>query len=148
MSTLVRGPPSLLFNKYCSSFHWLMRLEHNVDHSPPSSAEVKSECRYTSIPNIHVHGMYTNNFSFFTCAIIIKSDYSSLAVDVLYPSCSSGHGGQLQLQKGKKRWQSCLLFPPVSCDWTNSHTSSYITNTLPSTITFQHPSEPINLPWR
>ena len=37
---LVWGPPSLLFSKYCSSFHRLMQLEHNVDHSSPSSAAV------------------------------------------------------------------------------------------------------------
>jgi hypothetical protein len=36
-----------------------MRMERNVNHSPPSSAKIKSELRYTSIPTIHIHGMYS-----------------------------------------------------------------------------------------
>ena len=81
----VRGPPSLLFNKYCSSFNRLMWLKRNVDQSPPSSADVESECCYTSIPTIHVHGMYAKESSIFKCIILMKSDYSSFTVDVLYP---------------------------------------------------------------
>jgi len=100
-----------------------MQLEHNVDHSPPSTAEVKGEWCYTSIPTIHVHGMYRKESSLFTCVISVISDYSSFTVDVFcIPSHSTGHGSDVQLQKGKKRWQYCLLFPQVSCDRTNSLT--------------------------
>ena len=81
----VRGPPSLLFNKYCSSFNTLTWLKCNVDQSPPSSAEVKGKCCCTSIPTIHVNGMYTKESSIFKCVILMISDYSWFTVDVLNP---------------------------------------------------------------
>jgi hypothetical protein len=33
------------------------RLEREVDHSPPSSAEVKNAWSYTFIPSVRLHGM-------------------------------------------------------------------------------------------
>jgi hypothetical protein len=38
----VRGPPSVLFSGYWGSFLELKRLELEVNHSPPSNAEVKN----------------------------------------------------------------------------------------------------------
>jgi hypothetical protein len=35
------GPPSLLSNGYCGFFSGVKRPVHEVDHSPPVSAEVK-----------------------------------------------------------------------------------------------------------
>jgi len=36
------------------------QLGHEVDHSPPSSAEVKNVWNYTSTPPVHLHGMVLN----------------------------------------------------------------------------------------
>jgi len=33
------------------------QLQHEADHSPPSHAEVKVTCNYTSTPPIHLHGV-------------------------------------------------------------------------------------------
>jgi len=35
-----------------------------VDHSPPSSTEVKDECSYTSVPSICLQGVDRDNFNF------------------------------------------------------------------------------------
>ena len=105
MSTPGLGASSFLFNKYCSSFNRIMCLQCNVDRSHRSSAVVKSECCYTAIhvttppfpiyTLLHLHSQYTHCYTSipnihiatppFPCAIIIKSDYSRFAVDVLYP---------------------------------------------------------------
>jgi hypothetical protein len=37
------------------SFPGAKRLEHEADHSPPSSAEVKNACGYTFTPAIRLH---------------------------------------------------------------------------------------------
>ena len=108
----VRGPPSLLSNKYCSSFHRLMWLKRNVDHSPPCSADVKSECCCTSIPTIHVNGMYRNNFSFFACAIIMKSDYSWFTVDVLYPIVLQWPWWPIAAREGEEQVKVLPSLPP------------------------------------
>jgi hypothetical protein len=46
---------------------WLKRLDHETHHSPPTSAQVKKTCIYTSTPP-HVFMaylvMYRNNFTF------------------------------------------------------------------------------------
>jgi hypothetical protein len=39
-------------------------LWYEADHSPPSSAEVKNEWSFTSIPP-YVHGMHRDNFIFY-----------------------------------------------------------------------------------
>jgi hypothetical protein len=46
----LRGPPSLLFNAYWDSFPGVKRPGPEVNYSPPSSAEVKTESIYTSSP--------------------------------------------------------------------------------------------------
>ena len=43
------GPLNLLFNRYQGYFLQVKRLWHDVNHSPPSSAEVKNEWSHTSI---------------------------------------------------------------------------------------------------
>jgi len=64
--------PILLLRKW----HWwlfprgIKRLRHEIHRSPPSSAKVKNEWRYTSIPSICLHGMYSN-FTFF---LIVSSN--------------------------------------------------------------------------
>jgi len=50
------------------------------DHSPPSSADVKNEWRYTSAPRVRFHGLDRDNFTFFipvryeTCFVIPPAD--------------------------------------------------------------------------
>jgi hypothetical protein len=44
------GPPSLLLKGYWGSFPEVTWSVREVNHSPPSSAEVKNEWRYTSAP--------------------------------------------------------------------------------------------------
>jgi len=39
-------------------------LGHDVNHSTPSSAEVKNEWSYTFAPPIYLHGMDRDNFTF------------------------------------------------------------------------------------
>jgi hypothetical protein len=56
-------PPSLLFNKYRDSYLRAKRPEREVDHSPPSSAEVKNEWSYTSAPPACLHSVDRNNFT-------------------------------------------------------------------------------------
>jgi hypothetical protein len=51
------GPPKLQFNGYQGSFLGVKWPGCEVDHSPPSSAEVKNECNYTSAPPICLHGV-------------------------------------------------------------------------------------------
>ena len=45
----LQDPHRLLFNECAGSFPGVKRPQHQVDHSPPSSAEVKNEWSYTSI---------------------------------------------------------------------------------------------------
>ena len=47
------------------SFSCLKRSLRKVDHSTPSSDEVKNEWRYTSIPPICIYGADKNNVTFF-----------------------------------------------------------------------------------
>jgi hypothetical protein len=58
------GPPSPLFNGYRGSFPGLQRPGREVNHSPPSSAEVKNEWSHTSDPPICLHGVNRDNFTF------------------------------------------------------------------------------------
>jgi hypothetical protein len=40
------------------------RPQHEADHSPPSSAEIKNEWRYTSTPPVYLHDVDRNTFTF------------------------------------------------------------------------------------
>jgi hypothetical protein len=46
------------------SFNGVNQPQHEVDHSPPSRAEVKNEWRYTPIPAICLYAMDRDNFAF------------------------------------------------------------------------------------
>ena len=52
LSVYLRGPPSLLFNRYWDPFLGIKRSGRDSDHSPPPNVEVKNEWSYTSIPLI------------------------------------------------------------------------------------------------
>jgi hypothetical protein len=52
LSDRLWGPPSLLFSRYRSSFAGVKWPGLEVDHCPPSSAEVKNEWSYTSSPSV------------------------------------------------------------------------------------------------
>ena len=43
---------------------WVQQLGHESDHSPTSSANIKKEYSYISIPTICLHGMCRRNFNF------------------------------------------------------------------------------------
>ena len=58
------GPPSLLLNGYRVSFPRVKWPLREVNHSPPSSAEVKNKWSYTSTPPICIHGVDRENFNF------------------------------------------------------------------------------------
>jgi hypothetical protein len=57
------GPPSLLFNGYRGTFPEVKWPEREVNHSSPSSAEIKNEWSYTSAPHICLHGMERESFT-------------------------------------------------------------------------------------
>jgi hypothetical protein len=67
------GPPSLLFNG-CEAFfphgNW---WKCEVDHSLPSSAEVRNEWSYTSTPPIFLHIERDE----FTCTCVVNVKYCS-----------------------------------------------------------------------
>jgi len=54
---LVPGPPS----------PGVMRPRREADHSPPVSAEVKHEWRYTSTPSTRLHGVCMDSFTLMWC---------------------------------------------------------------------------------
>jgi len=47
-------------------FPRVKRPGRDVNHRPPSNAEVKNEWSYTSIPPICLYGVDNENFNFFT----------------------------------------------------------------------------------
>jgi hypothetical protein len=61
---LLWGLVSLVFNGYQGSFPGVKRPGREVNHSPPSSAEVKNEWSYTSTPPICLHCVDRENFAF------------------------------------------------------------------------------------
>ena len=61
-------PPSLLFNGYWGSFLGVKRWGPKVDHSPPSSDDVKNERNYTFNPL----------YAFMTCKKQVKFTIYSL----------------------------------------------------------------------
>jgi len=60
----VRGPPSLLFNWYLGSISGIKRT--SCEFNPPSSAGIKNEWSYTSIPPICLHGVDIDKFYLYT----------------------------------------------------------------------------------
>ena len=52
------GPPSLLYNGHRVSFPGVKRPGRGLNHSPPSSAEVKERIDYTSTPPLRFHGLF------------------------------------------------------------------------------------------
>ena len=46
------------------SFPEVRQPKHEVDRSPPSSAEVKNEWSCTSTPSVRLHGVDSDNFTF------------------------------------------------------------------------------------
>ena len=57
-------PLSLHFSGYRGSFSGVKWPGRKFNHSPPSSAEVKNECSYTSTVAICSHGVDKENFTF------------------------------------------------------------------------------------
>jgi hypothetical protein len=58
--TLLPNQPGILWIPVALSLE-LKRPGREADHSPPSSAEVKSEWNYTCTPPIGLHGVYRGN---------------------------------------------------------------------------------------
>ena len=69
-----------------------------VNHSPPSSVEVKNEWSYTSVPPIYLRGVDRDNFAFFDFAETFRNrpdriwDPPSLRVSFLGAGEGSGQG--------------------------------------------------------
>jgi len=49
---------------YQSSFSGVKRPQPQIDHKPPSSAEMKNEWSYTFSPPICLHGIIKDNLTF------------------------------------------------------------------------------------
>jgi hypothetical protein len=60
-----RGPPSILFNGSQGYFPFLKWLRYELNHTPPSVAEVKNEWSYTSTLPICLHVVDWENFIFY-----------------------------------------------------------------------------------
>jgi hypothetical protein len=80
--------------------------------------------------------MYRNNFSFFACAIITKSDYSSFTVDVLYPIMQQWPWWPIAATDMEEKGTVVPSLPPSKLQLDNSLTPSYTTKTLSSISTF------------
>ena len=63
-SIWLRGPPSLLFIRNWYSFQEVKQHGRDVNHSPPSKAEVKNEWSYTFTPPIAPWGKDRVSFNF------------------------------------------------------------------------------------
>jgi hypothetical protein len=66
---LVFQPPYRGFFFFSSG---VKRPGHDVDHSPPSSAEVTNEWSYTSVPPICLHGVDRDAFTFLSFFFIVS----------------------------------------------------------------------------
>ena len=81
-------PSTLLFSMYRRSSPGIKRLGREVDHSPPSSAEVKSEWSYTSLvppARACVLGVGRDSFTVFKFLTTVQQDatYSVYSISVV-----------------------------------------------------------------
>ena len=58
------SPSSLLFNGYRGSLLGMKRPGREVNHAPPSIAEVNIEWSFTSTPPVYFHGVDWENLTF------------------------------------------------------------------------------------
>jgi hypothetical protein len=59
-------PTQLLIEWVTGNFIWgIKRPVREIDHSPQSSAEFKSECNYTSTTSVPFHVVNTDNFKLY-----------------------------------------------------------------------------------
>jgi len=58
------GPLRLLCNRYRGSFQKVKRPGRELNHSPPSTAEVKNKRSYASAPPVCLHGVDMKDFTF------------------------------------------------------------------------------------
>ena len=56
--------PSLIINGFQDSSQGITRPRHDVDHSPPPTAEIRNKWRHTSTSFICLPRMHTDNFTF------------------------------------------------------------------------------------
>ena len=49
----------------------IKRAESEVDHTLPSSAEVKNKWSYTSTSHVHLHGIDRNTFKFLSTSKLL-----------------------------------------------------------------------------
>jgi hypothetical protein len=57
------GPPTFIFSGYRGSFAGTKRPECEVNHSPPSSTQVKKQWNCTITPPICLHGVDRDKFA-------------------------------------------------------------------------------------
>ena len=68
---LYRPAKGLLFNCYWVSFPEIKKLEHEADHSNPSSAQVQNEWSYTSTPPVCIHGVERSSTSILLLVLMV-----------------------------------------------------------------------------
>jgi hypothetical protein len=61
--------------------------EHEADHSPPSSAEVKNEWSYTPTPPLCLQGMHRDNFTVTICLVVRSVVFTGMYSEVLRECC-------------------------------------------------------------
>jgi len=67
---------TILFNGYQGSLPALKQLGHEINHSPPSSAQVKNDWSYTSTPPVCLCGMDRENCTCLTTVLGVDLSYT------------------------------------------------------------------------
>jgi hypothetical protein len=81
----LRGPSSLLFIEYWHPFQGIKRPGRDVDHTSPSSGEIKKEWSHTSSHPIRLCGLDKDKFRF-PCATYCNSNQHSFCPHtILWP---------------------------------------------------------------
>lgn len=103
------SPPRLLFNGYGGCSTRVKQLGHDINHSPPSTAEVKHEWGCTFIPLVGLHGVYRDNFNFLLLPCSLQT---------LFLNFQSFHDNNFIKNVYDKIWKLFLLKQNF---WTNEH---------------------------
>ena len=104
------SPPQFLFNWYWGPFTRVKQMGHDVNHSPPSTADVKHEWSYIFIPLIRFHGVYRDNFTFLLLPCSLQT---------LFLNFQSFHNHNFIKNVYDKIWKVFLLKTKLLNKWTH-----------------------------